>query len=105
MIEEELLEEARLTNALLRAGFQDRIDAVSRNVKQDAVSVAILEFLAENGRTPSAGLKDAVAAKLRKDTEVSSRTISRRIVELEKKGLIWQHGHSSNTTYESTGVV
>ena len=105
MIEEDLLREMRLNNAILRAGLQDQIEALGRNIKQDSVSVAILEYLAENGRTSSGDLKKAVVAKVGKRADVSNRTISRRFAELERKGLLWQHGQTSNTGYESTGVI
>lgn len=70
MIEDELLREIRLQNAILRAAFRDRIDALAREVHQDAVSAAVVEVLSENGRTASGSLKEAVVKKVPQGTDV-----------------------------------
>lgn len=105
MIEEDLLREIRLQNAILRAAFRDRIDALAREVRQDAVSAAVLEVLSENGRMASGSLKDAVGKKVPQGTDVSPRTISRRLAELENKGVIEQIGRGRTTEYELTRLV
>jgi hypothetical protein len=105
MIEEELLREIRLQNAILRAAFRDRIDALAREVRQDPVSAAVLEALRENGRMPSGALKDAVMNNVPKGTDVSLRTITRRLADLENKGVVEQIGQSRNTGYELTRLI
>ena len=105
MIEEELLREMRLQNAILRAAFRDRIDLLAREVKEDAVSAAVIEALRENGRSASGALKKAVAEKVPQGTDVSSRTISRRLADLETKGVLEHIGQGRTTEYELTGLV
>ncbi len=105
MIEEELLREIRLQNAILRAGFRDRIDAVAREVQEDAVSATVVEVLSENGRTASGSLKETVAERVPRGIDVSSRTISRRLAELENKGVVKQIGQGRTTGYELTGLI
>ena len=105
MIEEELLREIRLQNAILRAAFRDRIDGLAREVHQDAVSAAVIEVLRENGRIASGALKGAVAEKVPQGTDVSSRTISRRLADLANKGVVEQIGHGRTTGYELTRLI
>lgn len=105
MIEEDLLREIRLQNAILRAAFRDRIDALAREVRQDAVSAALVEVLGENGRMASGALKDAAASKVPQGTDVSARTITRRLADLENKGVIEQRGQGRSTEYELTRLI
>ena len=105
MIEEDLLREMRLQNAILRAAFRDRIDALVREVREDVVSNAIVEVLSAGGRTSSGALKDAVGGEVPAGTDASSRTISRRLSDLENKGIVEQTGQGRNTEYELTGLV
>ena len=105
MIEEELLREMRLQNAILKAAFGDRIEALARKVDDDSVSRTIVDVLRDRGRTPSGVLKDAVAEKLPQGSDASSRTMNRRLADLEKKGVLEQIGQGSTTEYELTGLV
>ncbi len=105
MIEEELLREIRLQNAILRAAFRDRIDGLAREVREDAVSAAVVEVLSEKGRTPAGALKEAVAEKVPQGTDVSSRTINRRLADLENKGVVEQIGQGRTTEYELTRLI
>lgn len=105
MIEEELLREMRLQNAILRAAFGDRIDALAREVRQDAVSTAVVGVLSENGRTLSGALKDAVAKKVPEGTDVSPRTTTRRLADLENRGVVKRTGQGPSTGYELTGLI
>ncbi len=105
MIEEELLREIRLQNAILRAAFRDRIEGLDREVRQDAVSAAVVEVLSDKGRTPAGALKEAVAKKVSQGTDVSSRTINRRLADLENKGVVERIGQGRTTEYELTRLI
>ena len=105
MIEDELLRQTRLQTAILRVAFADRIDALARKVDEDAVSKAMVEVLRERGKTPAGELKGAVAERLPQGTDASSRTMSRRLADLENKGIVEQIGQGSAVAYQLTGLI
>lgn len=105
MLEEDLLRETRLQTAILRVAFKDRIEAVAGEIRKDAVSAAIVDHLAENGRTQSGALRDAAIKTVPQGTDVSPRTISRRLADLENKGVVERIGQGRNTEYELTGLI
>lgn len=105
MLEDELLREVRLQSAILRAAFRDRIDALAREVHQDAVSRVVVEVLSESGRTAAGALKDAVVKRVPEGTDVSPRTISRRLADLENKGVVEQIGQGRSTEYVLTRLI
>ena len=105
MIEEDLLREMRLQNAILKAAFGDRIEALARKVEEDAVSRAIVEVLRERDRTSSGALKDAVTERLPQGSDASSRTMTRRLADLENKGVIEQIGQGRSVDYRLTGLI
>lgn len=105
MIEEDLLREMRLQNAILKAAFGDRIEALARKVEDDAVSRAIVEVLRERGRTASGALKEAAAELLPQASDPSSRTMNRRLADLENKGVIEQIGQGRTVDYQLTGLI
>lgn len=105
MIEEELLREMRLQNAILKAAFGDRIEALARKVEEDAVSRAIVEVLRERGRTAAGELKEAVAERLPQGADASRRTMSRRLADLENKGVVEQIGQGRTVDYQLTGLI
>ena len=105
MIEEELLRAARLTNAILKAAFRDRIQALAQEVAADAVSAAAVEYLEQNGRTSAGVLKDAVLKALPQGSDVSPRTFSRRLADLENKGVVERIGAARGTQYQLTGLT
>lgn len=105
MLEEDLLRETRLQTAILKAAFRDRIDALAKEIREDAVSAAIVDHLEENGRTQSGTLKDAVMKTVPEGTDASPRTIARRLSDLENKGVLERLGQGPKTEYELTGLI
>lgn len=104
-MQDELLREARLQTAILRAGFKDRLDAIAKAISSDAVSAAIISYLRENGRTKSGALKEEVAKLVPVGTDASARTILRRLADLENEGVVERAGQGANTEYLLTGLV
>lgn len=104
-MQEELLREARVQTAILRAGFKDKLDALANEVHSDAVSAAIVSHLRDHGRTKSGPLKDAVVKLVPPGTDASSRTILRRLGDLERDGVVERVGQAANTEYELTGLI
>jgi DNA-binding HxlR family transcriptional regulator len=104
-MQDELLREARLQTALLRAGFKDRLDALAKTVNADPVSAAIVSYLRDNGHTKSSALKDAVAKLVPQTTDASNRTILRRLADLENDGVVERAGQAINTEYCLTGLI
>ena len=105
MIEEQLLREARLQTAILKAGFRDKIDALANELRTDPVSSGIVDYLGQNDNTRSGTLKEAVTKALPKDADASPRTITRRLADLENKGVIERLGQGANTEYRLTGLI
>ena len=105
MLEEEMLREIRLQTAILKAAFRDRIDAFMEEVRADHVATGIIDHLDQNRRTRSGVLKAAVAKAMPQGTDASTRTISRRLAELENKGAIEKLGQGNNTEYQLTGLI
>ena len=104
-MQDEFLREARLQTAILRAGFKDRLEALSKTVNSDPVSAAIITHLRDGGRTKSGALKDAVAKLVPQGTDVSVRTIQRRLADLENNGVVERAGPVGHTEYGLTGLV
>ena len=102
---DELLREMRLQTAILRAGFRDRLDALGKEVAADPVSQAIISHLQEVGQTKSGALKEAAPKLVSNGTDVSGRTILRRLAELENKGVIERIGTGGNIEYRLTGLI
>lgn len=104
-MQDELLREARLQTAILRAGFKERLDALAQAVNSDKVSAAILIHLRESGKTKSGALKEAVAKLVPSGTDVSGRTVTRRLSDLENEGVVERSGQAQNTEYNLTGLI
>jgi DNA-binding HxlR family transcriptional regulator len=105
MMEEDLLREARLQTAILKAAFRDRLEALAKQIEMDKVSAAIVSHLKEHPKAKSALLKAAVMKGVPQGTDASDRTISRRLSDLENKGVVERSGQGSNTEYMLTGLI
>jgi len=105
MLEEDLLREARLQSAILKAAFRDRIEALAKEIRSDPVSAAIVAHLAENGRTQSGALKEAAMKGVPEGTDASPRTMTRRLADLENKGVVERIGQGRTTDYELTRLI
>lgn len=105
MMEEELLREARLQTAILKAAFRDRLEALAKQIEMDKVSAAIISYLKEHPKARSAPLKSAVTKNVPQGTDASDRTIVRRLADLENKGVVERVGQGTNTEYLLTGLI
>ena len=102
---DDVLQELRLQTAILRAGFKKDLDALAESAASDGVSAAIVAHLREAGSMKSTALKAAVPKVVPQGTDVSKRTIGRRLADLENAGIVERSGQAANTEYRLTGLV
>lgn len=91
---EDLVAEQRVTNALLRAAFKDKLDAIVDELLDDRASVAIVSLLAEQDRPAS-----DLTANAEKLTGLKERAIRTRLFDLVESGVIVRQGAGPSTTY------
>ena len=102
---DDVLQELRLQTAILRAGFKDQLNALAETSTSDRVAAAIVSHLRDHGPAKSAALKEAVPKIVPSGTDVSNRTIVRRLAELENTGIVERSGQTSNIEYRLSGLI
>lgn len=97
---QELIEEMRKINLILKVAFKEELNEAFKDVKADPVSKEILERLATKEDT-STNLKKEIAEKL----GISEKTVERRLLELAERGLLIQTPSGKTFKYKSLGLI
>ena len=97
---EQILQEQRTTNFILRAVHRQELNSVRDEIMQDSVMAAILEALAD-GAMAAGELRETVTAAV----GVSERTVQRRLVDLQQLGVIGRRGAGPGLEYYLTGLI
>lgn len=98
---DEILKQLKLTNAILRAGFQEQLDAMSDTVMADPVFKSIVDALMSSAQeVPSGQLQSQVAQAC----GVTARTVRERLAVLIRLGVIYRSGQGPTTAYGMTAL-
>lgn len=97
---EQILQQQRMTNFILRAVHRQELNSVKSEIMQDRVMAAILENLAD-GAMAAGELRERVAAAV----NVSERTVHRRLADLQQLGVIERQGTGPGLEYYLTGLI
>ena len=101
-IEEELLREAQMQTAILRAAHREALSELSASLRSNDTSAAIMEALRQKaGPLAARELTDGVT----NSAKVSLRTVQARVSHLEEMGVLRRLGAGPNTSYELTGLL
>jgi hypothetical protein len=85
--------------AILQLAHRDVIERNRASIRADKVNAAILD--ATTRLTPAA----KVMAEVKRNTNQSPATISRRIGALIEQGAVEKHGAGPATQYKATGLI
>lgn len=96
----EMIREQRMTNFILRAAYRQQLGAMRDEILNDNAMAEIVRQLVD-GPKAAGELRSAVAEA----ANVSERTVTRRIAELELMGVLEQSGRGARVRYMLTGLI
>jgi hypothetical protein len=99
---EELVQEMRLSNSILKAVHRESLKSLNAEVTSDPVQEVIVEFLRAEGSSSPGDVKAAVIKQI---PDASTRTIERRIAALEDLGVLARKGAGRAVHYSLTGLL
>ena len=96
---EEILQEQRIANALLRALASKELDALLQGLADDPIDAAVIRALMDGEE--SAGILTAAVAK---GARVTERAVRTHVAQLISDGIIQRLGAGTQTDYRLTGL-